>query len=128
MNSINLVGRLVRDPDLRYTQGGTPVCNYTLAVEDNYNDDTDFIDCVSWQKQAEAVAKHMQKGLRVAVSGRLKINKRKKDGRTYYNTSVNVNQIDFLEWPDDNKKSSSQGQVDEVNDMLDEDDFDVPFG
>ena len=78
MNKIILVGRLVRDPELRYTQSGIAVCNFTLSVYRQFSNqsgerETDFIDVVVWRKAAENVAKYMAKGRQVAVEGSLQI-------------------------------------------------------
>ncbi len=67
MNKIILIGRLVADPELRYTQSGIPVCNFRLAVDRPYTNqsgerEADFIDVVVWRKTAENVAKFMSKG------------------------------------------------------------------
>lgn len=72
MNSVNLVGRLTRDPELRRTQDGTAVCSYSLAVKrPMVKDTTDYPDCVAWRQSAEYLAKYGHKGDVVAVSGTL---------------------------------------------------------
>lgn len=77
MNNIVLMGRLTRDPEIRYTQSNTPVANVTLAVgRDIVRDgqrETDFIECVAWKSTAEFIAKHFVKGEMVALNGRLQI-------------------------------------------------------
>jgi len=78
LNRIILIGRLVADPQLRYTQSGIAVANFTIAVDRPFLNqagerETDFIDIVSWRKQAEVVANHLSKGRLVAVEGRLQI-------------------------------------------------------
>jgi len=79
LNHINLMGRLTRDPELRYTQSNTPVASFTLAVERDIADkasgqrQTDFIDCVAWSKTGEFVSKYFAKGNMAAVGGRLQI-------------------------------------------------------
>lgn len=70
INSVVLVGRLTKDPELRYTPGGKAVTQFRLAVP-HTEKDTDFIDVVAWEKQAENVANYLQKGRLVAVQGRL---------------------------------------------------------
>lgn len=70
MNSVNLVGRLCRDIELRRTGDGTPVCSYSMAVKRPMAKDvTDFIECVSWRQSAEYLARYAKKGDIVAVSG-----------------------------------------------------------
>lgn len=76
LNQIVLIGRLVRDPELRYTPSGVPVAGFPLAVDRPFSNaqgqrETDFFDIVVWRKQAELVANHMQKGRLVGVQGRL---------------------------------------------------------
>ena len=79
LNHITLMGRLTRDPELRYTQSNTPVASFTLAVDRDYSSrdggerQTDFIDCVAWRSTAEFVSKYFQKGSMAVVSGRLQI-------------------------------------------------------
>ena len=77
-NRIILIGRLTRDPELRYTPSGQPVASFTLAVDrpfknQNGEKETDFIDIVAWRKLAEQVSQYMTKGRLVAVEGRLQI-------------------------------------------------------
>ncbi len=79
LNHIVIMGRLTRDPELRYTQSQTPVASFTLAVDrdfanrDSGERQTDFIDCVAWRQTAEFVSKYFQKGSMAVVSGRLQI-------------------------------------------------------
>ncbi len=79
LNHIVIMGRLTRDPELRYTQSQTPVASFTLAVDrdfasrDSGEKQTDFIDCVAWRQTAEFVNKYFSKGSMAVVSGRLQI-------------------------------------------------------
>ncbi|MGB9804540.1 single-stranded DNA-binding protein [Desulfofundulus sp.] len=77
LNKVILIGRFVRDPELRYTPQGIPVCRFTLAVDRPANSEAerqaDFIDCLVWREQAENVRKYLGKGRLVAVEGRLQI-------------------------------------------------------
>lgn len=76
LNHITIMGRLTRDPELRYTQSQIPVASFTLAVDrDGSKEDkqTDFIDCVAWRQTAEFVSKYFAKGSMAVVSGRLQI-------------------------------------------------------
>lgn len=80
LNTICLVGRLVRDPEYRALEDGTSLCNFTIAVDDNYKDKdgqkvTDFIDCTAWRQTAEFITKYLRKGVLISVSGRLKSRK-----------------------------------------------------
>jgi len=143
LNHIVLIGRLVRDPELRYTSNGTPVANFTLAVERNYRNqqgetDVDYIKIVTWRKLAENVAHHLGKGRLVAVEGSLQIRKSqgKNDNRTYINPEVIANNVKFLDWPSDSKNKDSRSDFDKNNSTdeqdlsdqdLSDDDFEVPF-
>ena len=79
LNHITIMGRLTRDPELRYTQSQTPVASFTLAVDRDFGSrdggekQTDFIDCVAWRQTAEFVSKYFTKGRMAVVSGRLQI-------------------------------------------------------
>ena len=79
LNHIVIMGRLTRDPELRYTQSQTPVASFTVAVDRDFSNrdsgerQTDFIDCVAWRQTAEFVSKYFQKGSMAVVSGRLQI-------------------------------------------------------
>ena len=79
LNHIVIMGRLTRDPELRYTQSQTPVASFRVAVDRDYapkdggERQTDFIDCVAWRSTAEFVSKYFQKGSMTVVSGRLQI-------------------------------------------------------
>ena len=79
LNHITIMGRLTRDPEIRYTQSQTPVTSFTLAVDrdfggrDSGEKQTDFIDCVAWRSTAEFVSKYFAKGSMAVVSGRLQI-------------------------------------------------------
>lgn len=76
LNHISIMGRLVRDPELRYTQSQTPVASFTLAVDRDFGEkQTDFIDCVAWKQTAEFVHTYFAKGNMAAVSGRLQSRK-----------------------------------------------------
>lgn len=99
MNHSFLIGRLTKDPDLRYTPTGTAVTTFTLAVDRN-NDkkEADFINIVTWSKLAELVANYCAKGKLVAVSGRIQTrNYENSEGKKVYVTEVVANEVKFLE-------------------------------
>ena len=96
LNHITIMGRLTRDPELRYTATQTPVTSFTLAVDRDYANretnerQTDFIDCVAW-RSAEFVSKYFQKGSLAVVSGRLQIRDwTDKEGNKRRSAEVNV--------------------------------------
>ena len=99
INKVILIGNLVRDVDLRYSQNGTAIANFTLAVNDGYGDKktVDFIRVTAWKKTAENVANYCGKGSKVAVEGKLKQqNWEDKDGNKKEKVFVNAQQIMFL--------------------------------
>ena len=78
LNTIIIMGRLTRDPEVRYTQNQTPVASFSVAVDRDYKSDggdreTDFIDCVAWKHHAEFLQKYFTKGAMIVVKGRLQI-------------------------------------------------------
>lgn len=103
LNHITIMGRMVRDPELRYTQSNTPVANFTLAVDRDYQSggsekQTDFIDCVAWRSTGEFVSKYFRKGSMAVVSGRLQMtNYTDKDGNKRTKAEVVAENIYFGE-------------------------------
>lgn len=103
MNRIVLVGRLTADPELRYTQSGTAVAHFTLAVDRPFSNqqgerETDFIDIVVWRGQAEHCANYLQKGASAAVEGRLQIRSYEtQDGQKRRVAEVVADRVEFLE-------------------------------
>lgn len=103
INRVVLVGRLTKDPDLRYTPNGIPVATFTLAVNRPFTSqsgerEADFIQCVVWRKQAENVANFLKKGSLVGVDGRIQTrNYENQEGRRVYVTEVVADSVQFLE-------------------------------
>jgi len=103
MNRVVLIGRLTRDPDLRYPSSNIPVANFTIAVNrpfENQNGErvADFINIIVWRKQAENVKKYIGKGSLVAVEGRIQTrNYEGQDGKRVYVTEVVADSVQFLE-------------------------------
>lgn len=113
MNRVVLVGRLTRDPDLRYTPKGDAVANFNMAVQRPFtnqqgNRDADFINCVVWRRQAENLANYMKKGNLIGVDGRIQSRSYEgQDGKTVYVTEVMAESIQFLEPRNSNQPSGS---------------------
>ena len=102
INNVTLVGRLTKDPDLRYTGNGTAVAGFTLAVNRNFTkkdgeQEADFINCVIWRKPAETLANYAKKGSLIGVVGRIQTRSYEKDGQRVYVTEVVVDNFQFLE-------------------------------
>ena len=110
MNHVTLIGRLTRDPELRYTPNGVAVCKFTLAVDRAFSKEkeTDFIPIVVWQKLAEACGNNLGKGRLVAVSGRLQIRTYEKDGQKRYITEVVAGEVKFLDYKKGESKQESK--------------------
>ena len=115
MNKVILMGRLTRDPEIRYTQGDNPMCiaRYTLAVDRRFNrnagndgNNADFIPCVCFGKTAEFVEKYLKKGTKMAVTGRIQTGSyTNRDGVKVYTTEVVVEDQEFAE----SKNASGNG-------------------
>lgn len=113
MNKVVLMGRLTRDPDIRYSQGEKATCiaRYTLAVDRRFKREgeqsADFISCVAFGKSGEFVEKYLHKGTKIAIAGRLQTGSYEKDGQRIYTTDVVVEEHEFAE----SKASSSSGSL-----------------
>ena len=128
LNKVVLIGRLTKDPELRYTTSGVPVTRFTLAVNRNYTNQqgerkADFIPITVWRGAAESCAKYLAKGRLVAVVGRIQTGSYDKDGQRHYTTEVVADEVRFLEWG--NKQE--QGQDDIPGFAPYENDEELPF-
>ncbi|MBT9258152.1 MAG: single-stranded DNA-binding protein [Clostridiales bacterium] len=119
MNQVVLIGRLTRDPEMRYTASGTPVSTFSVAVARPGNgekNDVDFIPVVTWGKLAETCANHLAKGRQVAVLGRLQIRKwQTNEGETRYTAEVVAREVQFLDRPRERvQATASESDEDEL--------------
>ena len=146
MNKVTLIGRLTKDPELKYTAGnGNAVASFTLAVDRRFANkdgqrEADFVPIVVWGKPAETIANYMSKGKLLAVSGRLQVRSYEaKDGTKRYVTEVVAEDFQFLEKAsnnggreqfsgntDDSYKQSNNSGYDS-GDITPVDDGDIPF-
>lgn len=116
MNKVVLIGRLTKDPELRFTPGtGKAVTSFTIAVDRRFKSqgqpEADFIPIVVWGKQAESTANYMSKGRLIGISGRIQTRSYEaKDGTRRYVTEVVADEVQFLEWGNSNNKSQTQSQ------------------
>ena len=126
MNQVVLIGRLCADPELRYTNNGTAVANFTLAVDRRFSKEkqADFINIVVWKAQAENCAKYIAKGSQVAVEGRIQTRKyQDRDGNNRTAFEVVANSVQFL-----SRMRQPGEDVDQVAaDMCQIDEDDCPF-
>lgn len=125
LNSIVVMGRITKDIEVRYTPSGTPVANFTVTVDRDYEKDkTDFLDCVAWRNTAEFAAKHFHKGSRAVVIGSLQMRDwQDKDGNKRRSAEIVVGSMYFA----DSKKETGFSALvaPEMNEI--EDDEDWPF-
>ena len=115
MNSVNLIGRLCKEVDLRKTQNGKSVVQFTLAVnriaKTQGQPDADFINCVAWNKSADNMAQYLHKGSLIGVTGNLQTrNYENNQGQKVYVTEVICNNVQFLESNNDTTSQNSYGQ------------------
>ncbi len=114
LNSVILIGRLTKDPELRYTPNGIAVSTFTLAVGRNYTNkqgqkETDFINIVTWRGTAESIAKYITKGRLVAVEGKIQTrNYENNEGKRVYVTEVIADNVRFLESSNKSENTSNR--------------------
>ena len=102
MNKVTLIGRLSKDPEMRYTESGKAICSFSLAVNrkwgrDNDGPTADFIPCVAWEKLAEITGHNLTKGSQVALEGRIQVRSYDaKDGSKRYVTEVIAQEVEFI--------------------------------
>ena len=128
MNKVFLIGRLSRDPELRHTTSGMPVCQINVAISrpvgQGKEPETDFINVVVWNKQAENVSKYLAKGRQIAIAGRIQTDSyTAQDGTKRYTTDVVVESFEFCD--SSNKSNSSNNSIDD--DVTPVEDGDMPF-
>lgn len=137
MNKVFLIGRLTRDPELRYTESNVPVASFTLAINRNHTNqdgerEADFINIIAWKKQAENIKNYIKEGSQIAVDGRIQTRSYEKDGQKHYVTEVVVDSIQFLESKQETTANqedpfSEMGKKVEVEDYFRVDENDLPF-
>lgn len=116
MNRVVLVGRLTKDPELRYTPNGVPTATFTLAVNRSFSNaqgerESDFINIVVWRKPAENAANFLKKGSLCGVDGRIQTrNYEGQDGRKVYVTEVVAESVQFLEPKGNSEKQQTKPQ------------------
>ena len=155
LNKVMLIGRLGRDPEMKYTQQGKAICNMTIATSESWTDKstgekqekTEWHRCVAFGKQAEILEKYLGKGSQVYIEGKLQTRQYDKDGQTHYATEIVVQDFTFLgggqqsngggqqsgRWnqpaPGQQAEQQSQGrqQQNNHNNGYDAEDAEIPF-
>ena len=121
MNIAILMGRITRDPELKYTSGGKAYTTFTLAVQKT-RDEAEFIDCVAWEKTAENIAEYFRKGNRILIQGRLSVSSYEQNGEKRKFTRVLANSFEFVD-----SKNSGNSQNSNRNNYDSDEDEGFPF-
>lgn len=135
MNNVVLMGRLTREPELRYlsTGGSNAVTRFSIAVDKNLSKEkrqemeskgqptADFINVVAWGKLGETIAKYSGKGLRILINGRIQTSSYMKDGERRYATDVVASSIEIIDWKNSNGESFNSSSSDDFTPPIDDD-------
>lgn len=143
MNNVTLFGTMTKEPELRYTQGGTAVTHLTLAIQKKLSKEkktefeqqgkptADFINCTAFGSTAEAIANYVRKGHQVCLRGRMQTDIYDKDGQTQYRTYVAVDEVDFVRKPKEENNnfttSTDNRQNNQQEDFYQINSADIPF-
>lgn len=132
MNSVVLIGRLTKDPDVRYNPNTQlAVATFTVAIDrpvaSGKEKQTDFPRVTVFGRQAENCERFLAKGLLVGIQGRIQTGSYQKDGVTVYTTDVVADRVEFLEWKDKNKPAQAPAQQNYAPEGFSAIDEDIPF-
>lgn len=127
MNKVYMIGNLTKDPELRHTGSGTPVCSFSIAVNRNYKGAdgkqiTDFFTVIAWRGLAESCAKYLDKGKKVAVVGELNNRSYDKNGEKRYITEIKADEVEFL-----SPRSATEAAPPDMSGFTEIPDEDLPF-
>lgn len=129
-----MIGRLTKDPEVRYSQGDKPTCiaRYTVAVDRRFKRDgeptADFISCVAFGKNGEFAEKYLTKGIKIAVTGHIQTGSyTNKDGQKVYTTDVMIDEQEFVESKNSSSSEASSGISEDFSSMPDSLDSELPF-
>ena len=134
MNKVILIGRLTNNPEAKYTQNNTCITRYTLAVNRPFKKegqpDADFIRCLAFGKTGEFATKYLQKGMKIAVEGRIQTGSYEKDGVKQYTTEIVVENHEFCESKASQYESNDDAEQEVVQaefPVINDDDDGLPF-
>lgn len=134
MNSVQLLGRLARDPEVRYTAGDNPtaVARFTVACNRKYKKDAeqeaDFISCLAFGKTAEFIERYFSKGSSIALNGRIQTGSyTNKDGQKVYTTDVVVDSLEFVGKKSDDSSANTSKSTNDFMNIPDGIEEDLPF-
>ncbi len=136
LNSVHLIGRLVADPELRYTQKGAPVCSFRIATTRRFknresgetHEETLFVTIVAWRRQAELVNDFLKKGSAVLIEGRLRSRQWETDTKEKRSiVEVVAHRIQFLDLPESGSETGANTSIEAEEEIKEEDNIDTPF-
>ncbi|MCX7995719.1 MAG: single-stranded DNA-binding protein [candidate division WOR-3 bacterium] len=136
LNSVYLIGRLVADPELRYTQKGAPVCSFRIATTRRFknresgetHEETLYVTIVAWRRQAELVNDFLKKGSAVLIEGRLRSRQWETENKEKRSVvEVVAHRIQFLDAPEPGSEASGNGTIEAEEELKEENNIDTPF-
>lgn len=115
MNSVNMIGRLTKDPELRFGLSGTAFARFSIAVPRKMDKDkTDFFNCVAFKKTAEVISEYFRKGNQIGIVGSLQVNEYQSNGETRRSIDILIENITFID-----KKKTEKTDDDEIRETFD---------
>jgi single-strand DNA-binding protein len=112
MNTVNLIGRLTKNPQAKYTQDGMAICHFTLAVDRMKKGEADFISVVAFGKTAENLELFTAKGKRVGITGRIQTGSyTNKEGQKVYTTDVIADRVDIIDWKEKGEQAEPEAEL-----------------
>lgn len=117
MNNVTLIGRIVRDPDVRYSSEQMAIARFTIAIDrppKNGKKEADYPNCVAFGKTAEVIEKYCTKGKQVGITGRITTGSYEREGQKVYTTTVAVDRLDLLSGGDEKPKEDKPVETQET--------------
>ena len=133
MNTVNLIGRLTKDPELKYTPSGVAICKFIVAVNRDFTSqngerEADFINCTAFKKTAENLSNYQTKGSQIGVVGRIQTGSFEgQDGKRVYTTDVIVDRVEFLGSKQNEGQANTRPPQQNNNGPIEVNDSDLPF-
>lgn len=134
LNQCNFIGRVGRDPEIKYTQDGTAIANFSIACGESWKsksgdkqEKTEWIRCVAWRKLAEIIGEYVKKGDQIYISGKQTTRSWEKDGITRYTTEIVVNNMQMLGGKQEQRPAQDQVKEPETQTNETVDTSDIPF-
>ena len=134
LNSVNLIGRLTRDAELRYSSSGMGICKFSIATNrsvkknDKWQDEASFFDCAMFGKMAESLKQYLTKGQQVCISGELVQNRWEKDGKQMSRVEINVNHVQLIGGKSDKPEQQKADLPNTPENFVDDSgDLQIPF-